>query len=53
MDLKTGHVLSRIEIMWEDPYPSIGGSYEYTVSVSDDNAKYNLAIDESTNTSTA
>jgi hypothetical protein len=51
LDLETSHALSRIEIMWEYPTWAKGGIYSYTVGVSNDNLAFNLAIDESANTS--
>jgi hypothetical protein len=52
LDLGASHALFRFEIMWEYPFQALGGIYDYTVSISDDDATYSIVIDQSANTET-
>jgi hypothetical protein len=53
VDLGASHTLSWIWIMWEDPPQAVGEPYLYTVDVSDNDSAFDVAIDESSNTTTA
>jgi hypothetical protein len=52
LDLGTSHSLARVTIKWEYPFGTQPVAYFYTVSVSDDDVAYEVALDKSDNAET-